>query len=502
MTCRYHLGRLRAMTRPRRSPRVAIIGAGFGGVAAAVALRRNGIDDLVIIERADGVGGTWRQNIYPGAACDIMSHLYSFSFALNRSWSRTYATQPEILTYLESVVDEFDLRRHLMLSTRVCRAQWREDAQQWELELEFGDGAKGGTLVADAVVSAVGLFGAARLPDIDGLDSFSGVLMHTSQWDGNVDLAGAKVAVIGTGASGVQVIPELAKTASHVTVFQRTPPWMVPKEDRPYDADELARFGRRPWAVRRERWRRWKEQHVNTALTLDDPRMIQRQNMAEAFLAREVPDEQLRRALTPDYPFRCKRVLLGEKYYAALQQDHVDLVTEPIERVTATSVVTANGSAVGADVLVLATGFETTSYLSGIEVIGEGGQSLHSRWGPDPRAYLGVAVSGFPNFFMLYGPNTNQGGNSIIYILEAGARLVASALRRLARHGGGLQVRAEAEDRFNERLSADLARTVWTQCSSYYRSPTGRIVTQWPHTELDYARQTWRLRPRDWVHLR
>ncbi|MGO4444902.1 flavin-containing monooxygenase [Mycobacterium sp. 2YAF39] len=491
---RYLTGRVRALTRRGRSPRVVVIGAGFGGLAAAVALRRKGIDDLSIVERSDGVGGTWRQNTYPGAACDIQSHLYSFSFAPNRNWTRTYAYQPEILAYLESVADDFDLRRHLMLGTNVRRLIWNETEAHWDVELT--DGRR---LVADVVVSAVGLFGAARYPDIEGITEFSGTLMHTAQWDASVDLTGKRVAVVGTGASGVQVIPEVAATAAALTVFQRTPPWMVPKEDRPYGSDELARFRRIPWAALRERWRLWKMQHDNTALTPDHPRMAVVQELSENFLRRHVEDEAMRDALTPRYPFRCKRVLLGEKYYTALQEPHVDLVTDPIERVTETAVVTEGGR-VEVDAIVLATGFETSSYLSDLEVVGVGGQSLHNLWGLDPRAYLGVAVSGFPNFFMLYGPNTNQGANSIIYILEAGARMVASAVSRLARRGGYLSVRPEVESRFNEQISAELERTIWTQCDSYYRSPTGRIVTQWPHSELDYAKATWRIRSRDWRH--
>jgi cation diffusion facilitator CzcD-associated flavoprotein CzcO len=241
-------------------------------------------------------------------------------------------------------------------------------------------------------------------------------------------------------------------------------------------------------------------QHDNTALTPDHPRMAVVQELSENFLRRHVEDEAMRDALTPRYPFRCKRVLLGEKYYTALQKPHVDLVTDPIERVTETAVVTAGGRVVEVDAIVLATGFETSSYLSDLEVVGVGGQSLHNLWGLDPRAYLGVAVSGFPNFFMLYGPNTNQGANSIIYILEAGARMVGSAVSRLARRGGYLDVRPEVESRFNEHISAELERTIWTQCDSYYRSPTGRIVTQWPHSELDYAKATWRIRSRDWRH--
>jgi len=489
---------MRAATRRRRPPKVAIIGAGFGGLGAAVALRRAGIDDLVIIEAADGAGGTWRRNTYPGAACDIQSHLYSFSFAPNRSWSRTYARQPEILAYLESVVDDFDLRRHLMLGTRVREVRWNADTCSWDCELDRA--GRAAMFTADIVVCAVGLFGSLKLPDIAGLTDFNGALMHTAQWDHGIELVGRKVAVIGTGASGVQAVPELAKIAGRVTVFQRTPPWMVPKDDRPYSAIELARFERNPLAVYRTRWQIWKFQHDNTATFADDPIVAARSQIATSFLERTVADEPLRRALTPDYPFRCKRVLLGDDYYRALQADNVELVTDPIERVTETSVVTSAGRAIDADVIVLATGFETSRYLSGIDVIGTGGYRLHERWGADPSAYLGVAVSGFPNFFMLYGPNTNQGGNSIVYILEAGARLVASAASRVARHGGYLDVRPDVERRYNEQLSADLARTIWTRCDSYFRSSTGRIVTQWPHTELEYARRTWRLRPGEWLH--
>jgi cation diffusion facilitator CzcD-associated flavoprotein CzcO len=255
-------------------------------------------------------------------------------------------------------------------------------------------------------------------------------------------------------------------------------------------------------AVHRTRWQIWKFQHDNTATFADDPVVAARSQIATSFLGRTVADELLRRALTPNYPFRCKRVLLGDEYYRALQEDNVELITDPIERTTETSVVTAVGRAVDVDAIVLATGFETSRYLSGVDVIGTEGQRLHERWGAEPSAYLGVAVAGFPNFFMLYGPNTNQGGNSIVYILEAGARLVTSAVCRLARRGGYLDVRPEAENHYNERLSADLERTIWTQCDSYFRSPTGRIVTQWPYTELEYARRTWRLRPRDWQHRR
>jgi cation diffusion facilitator CzcD-associated flavoprotein CzcO len=475
-------------------PSVAIIGAGFGGIAAAVALRRAGFDDITILERSDGVGGTWRSNTYPGAACDVQSHLYSLSFAPNPQWSRTYARQPEILAYLETVADEFDLRRHLRFDAAVGRACWRDDLDNWELELESC------TVSADVVVSAVGLFGEPRLPDIDGLAEFTGPLLHTSRWDPTLEWAGKRVAVVGTGASGVQAIPELAERVAQLTVFQRTPPWMVPKDDRYFSAEELQRFRSDPAAAPAERERIWQEFHVNTSVAADDPLVAGRQAYSMGFLEAQVADEALRQRLTPDYPFRCKRVLLGDAYYRALQRTNVELVADPILRITDSAVETTSGRRVEVDTVVLATGFETSHYLSGLDVTGVGGRKLHDEWGDDPRAYLGVAVHGYPNFFMLYGPNTNQGGNSIVYVLEAASELVVDAVRRLARHGGSLDVRADAQQRFIERIDAELGRSIWTKCDSYFRSPSGRIVTQWPYSELEYAMQTQRLSEDDWHH--
>jgi cation diffusion facilitator CzcD-associated flavoprotein CzcO len=481
-----------------RSPSVAIIGAGFGGMGAAVALRRAGVEDITILERSDGVGGTWRSNTYPGAACDVQSHLYSLSFAPNPEWSRTYARQPEILAYLESVADDFALRRHLRLGTVVRRACWSDETSMWQLNLETG--AESSTLSADVVVSAVGLFAEPRLPSIEGLDDFDGPVLHTARWDDGVPLAGERVAVIGTGASGVQVIPELAEIADRVTVFQRSPPWMVPKDDRHFSAEELERFRRDPSAMSTERERIWQEFHVNSAVAADDPLVIGRQGYAKAFLEAQVDDDLLRSRLTPDYPFRCKRVLLGDGYYRALQREHVELIADPIARITDRGISTTTGRHVAVDAIVLATGYETSHYLSGLDVFGTGGRSLHDEWGDDPRAYLGVAVHGYPNFFMLYGPNTNQGGNSIVYVLEAAAEMVVDAVRRLARDGGSIEVTAQAQDAFNARIDKELERSVWTKCDSYFRAPSGRIVTQWPYTELEYERATRRLEPGDWVH--
>ena len=476
-------------------PSVAIIGAGFGGMAAAVALKRAGFDDLVVVERSDGVGGTWRSNTYPGAACDVQSHLYSLSFAPNPEWSRTYARQPEILAYLEKVADDFDLRRHLRCETTVTRARW--DGAQWHMDLESPSGAD--VLTADVVVSAVGLFAEPRTPGIAGLTDFTGPVVHTSRWDDAVDWTGLRVAVIGTGASGAQVIPELADVADRVTVFQRTPPWMVPKDDRRFSEAELTRFQDDPAAVAAERERIWQEFHVNTAVAADDPLVIGRQGYATAFLEANVRDARLRAQLTPEYPFRCKRVLLGDGYYRALQREHVQLVSDPITHVTESAVQTGTGRSYDVDAIVLATGFETSHYLSGLDVVGTDGRSLHAEWGDDPRAYLGVAVHGYPNLFMLYGPNTNQGGNSIVYVLEAAADLVVDAVRRLALDGGVLEVSRRAQEEFNATIDAELERSVWTKCDSYFRSPSGRIVTQWPYTELEYRQRTRVLAEGDWV---
>jgi cation diffusion facilitator CzcD-associated flavoprotein CzcO len=492
---RYWFGRLRARARRRPAPRVAILGAGFGGLAVAVELRRAGIDTFTIFEAADGVGGTWRHNTYPGAACDVPSHLYSFSFALNKKWSRTFARQPEILAYLEDVADRFGLRPFLTTGTAVTRIEWEEDSQQWTLTT--ADGARH---VFDVVVSALGLFAQPRMPDIAGLESFGGPVVHTARWQHDVTWAGRRVAVIGTGASAIQLVPELAAKARQLMVFQRTPPWMLPKEDRLYTPAELKRFARVPWAARRERWRRLREQHVNTVVRTDDPRTSERQQMAYGYLSHKVSDPALRSALTPDYPFGCKRVLLGSSYYSALTRDDVHLVTAPISRMGTDAVLTADGMRHQCDAVVVATGFEATNYLAGLEVIGVGGRKLHDDWAAGAYAYLGVAVSGYPNFFMIYGPNTNQGGASIVLILEAAARLVRNAVTYLAHHRGALEIRADVLEQFNADLQADLSGSVWNQCASYFRARDGRIVTQWPHTGLDYARRTWRLNPRDWRH--
>jgi cation diffusion facilitator CzcD-associated flavoprotein CzcO len=478
------------------TPIIAVLGAGAGGIAVGVRLLQAGIESFTIYEATEGVGGTWRRNTYPGAACDVMSHLYSFSFAPNPSWTRTFAGQAEILAYLESVTDDFGLRPHVRFGVRMVSAAWQDDASRWLLTTADGE-----QIDADVVVSALGLFSEPRLPDLDGLGRFEGPKLHTARWDHDVELSGRRVAVVGTGASAVQLVPQLAAQAASLEVFQRHPAWMLPKPERDYTEQEMRRFRLQPWTARQHREQIWRELHENTVVRLDDERTGQRQLMAQAYLHHKVTDPTLREALTPDYPFGCRRVLLGGSYFAALQLAHVALRTSPIVEVEPTGIRTRDGQLHACDALVFATGFETTKYLGGFEVVGRQGRRLHEEWEPAAQAYLGVAVAGYPNFFMLYGPNTNQGGNSIIAVLEAGAAFVLDAVRHLAADPRALDVRPEAQASFNAELQAELAGTVWNACDSYFRTGNGQIVTQWPWTSLDYERRTAKIDHADFSRL-
>lgn len=484
------------MSKARRR-RVAILGAGAGGLGLAIRLRRAGIDDFVVFEAADGVGGTWRANTYPGAACDVPSLLYSYSFALKPDWSRTYATQPEILQYFEDCADRFGVRPHLRCNTPVRSARWDEPERCWRLSTEGG-----GTWTADVLVSALGMLRVPVVPAIDGLEKYSGKVMHSARWDHAHDLRGRRVAVVGTGASAIQIVPAIAPAVEQLHLFQRTPAWIMPRIDRPYTEEEQRRFARNPLAARRLRWDLYCGYERNTTFRAGDPREEQIRAFALARLSHRIQDPDLRARLTPDYPVGCKRVLVSSDFYPALLRENVSLVTEPIRRVTATAVETADGRQHTVDTIVLATGFRATEYLHGLEVVGTGGRNLSDVWAGEPRAHLGMTVSGFPNFFMLYGPNTNQGGNSIIFILEAQARYVAQAVQAMERHClASLDVKQPVMDRYNRELDAALAQTVWAGgCRSYFQTPSGHIATQLPHPSRWYWWQTRRVRLADFAH--
>ncbi len=466
---------------------VAILGAGFGGLAMAHRLAESGIDDVVIFERGGGVGGTWRQTSDPGAACDVPSHLYSLSFAPNPDWSRTYATQPEILHYIEDCYDRFDLRRKVRFSTEIVEVAWDGGRYQWRMRDRDGRRYE-----ARIVVSAIGMFHTAAVPDFEGLGDFEGTTFHSAHWDHDHDVTGRRVAVIGTGASAIQIVPAIADRAKKVDVYQRTPPWILPRKDAPYTHEQRRTFAEQPEVARRLRDELHDAFEQSTTFFTGDPAGAALEAFARGYVERKVRDPDLRASLTPDYPIGCKRTLVSSNYYPALQRDHVELVTTAIERIEPDGIRTSDGTERPCDTIALCTGFRATEYLGGIEVVGRDGAELHERWAGVPRAYHGMAVPGFPNFFMLYGPNTNQGGNSIILILEAQARFVVGALEAMRADGArAVEVRPETMQRYLAELEAALGRTVWSSnCDSYFRTPGGDIVTQLPHTSGWYRERT------------
>lgn len=466
---------------------VAVIGAGFAGLAIAHHLALADVDDVVLFERHDGVGGTWRANSYPGAACDVPSHLYSLSFAPKPDWSRSYATQPEILEYIEHCYDRFDVRRKVRLSTPIVAATWDDERACWRLR----DG-HGGEHHARVLVSAVGLFHTPAEPAIEGLHDFGGAMFHSARWDHEHDLTGERVAVIGTGASAIQVVPAIAPVTEHLDLYQRTPPWILPRKDEPFTDEQKRRFAEDPAAARALRDELYEQFESATTFVLGDPVADLLADIARGYLGRKVHDPVLRAALTPSYPIGAKRTLISSAFYPAVQREDVTLVTTPIERVTPAGIVTADGVERPCDTIVLCTGFRATEYLRGIDIVGRDGADLQARWGDVPRAYLGMAVPGMPNLFLAYGPNTNQGGNSILLILEAQARYIAEAVTTLRRREAAtIEVRPDAMARYGDELEASLATTVWaTGQASYFRTAGGDIVTQLPHSASWYAQRT------------
>jgi cation diffusion facilitator CzcD-associated flavoprotein CzcO len=469
---------------------VAVLGAGFGGLAVAHRLAQSGIDDVVLLERSDGVGGTWRANSYPGAACDVPSHLYSLSFAPNPRWSRAFATQPEILRYVEDCYDRFDVRRKVRTGIEIISADWDDAARRWHLR-----GRGGTTYEARVLVSAIGMFHTPTVPAIPGADEFAGVQFHSARWDHDHDLSGRRVAVIGTGASSIQVVPAIAERVAHLDVYQRTAPWILPRRDAPYSAEEQQRFADDPDEALRHRQGLYEMFEQTTAFLADDPAGEAIAAVARGYLEHKVPDPHLRAQLTPPVPFGCTRTLISSDYFPTLQRDDVELVTTGIERITPDGIASVDGIERPADTIVWCTGFRASDYLYGIGVRGRSGVDLHEHWAGTPRGYHGIAVPGFPNFFMLYGPNTNQGGNSILLVLEAQAQFVAAALEAMREDGArSIEVTAEAMERYDRDLRRDLATTVWAGgCTSYFHNADGDIVTQLPHTSGWYREATERI---------
>ncbi|WP_169806964.1 flavin-containing monooxygenase [Actinomadura macra] len=463
---------------------MAIVGCGFGGIATGVKLRKKGITRFTIFERSDGPGGTWWDNRYPGCEVDIPSHAYSFSF-LTYDWTRTHAGQQELQQYAEHVLDRFDLRRHCRFGVGVEAAIWDEDAARYDVRLDNGE-----TEPFDVVISCLGLLNHPRYPDWPGLEEFEGPKFHTARWEPEHDLTGKRVAVVGTGSTATQVVPAIAGQVERLYVFQRQPGWILPKGERDFTPREREVFRRLPIAQKFRRARLFYGFRVAfKGYDLHGKRQKQNLRQCREYIERTVDDPELRARLTPDYPWGCKRPVLASGFYPALNRPNVQLVPHAVTRMTPKGIVDSTGTEREIDALVMATGFQATNFLASLDVRGIGGVAIHDTWKNDPKAFLGITVPGYPNFFMLYGPNTN-GGFSIIAQLErqaeVAARLVARMRRRRLRAVDTRPAAAERWVRWVDRQLARHASAMEANCTNYYHSETGRNVTQWPKPHGEY----------------
>jgi cation diffusion facilitator CzcD-associated flavoprotein CzcO len=472
--------------------RVVIVGAGFGGIALAIALQRAGLEDVVVLEKEQDLGGTWLVNTYPGCQCDVPSLLYSLSGAPNAEWTRTFAPQPEIEDYLREVADRFDLKRRIHFGTELLGADWEPAGQRWLLETSAGPAT------ADVVILAAGFLSEPRLPDIEGLDRFEGTVFHSARWDHDHDLTGERVAVIGTGASAIQFVPEIQPEVAHLTVFQRTAPWVMPRPDRPFARWEHWLFGHSRLAARLSRARIYWSRELLVLVFARYPALSRfAAKGALRHLEDQVEDPGLRAKLTPAYALGCKRVLLSNEYFPALTRANTEVVTEPITEVLPHAVLTADGLEHPVDTIILGTGFEATEQPIARRVRAGDGRTMRQHWGGSMRSYLGTTVPDFPNLFMIVGPNTGLGHSSMIFMIESQANYVVDALKTMsARNLTSVTVDPEAVDRFDQEMQHKLTRTVWnTGCSSWYLDASGRNTTLWPDFTWQYRLRTRRFDP-------
>ncbi|WP_330335061.1 NAD(P)/FAD-dependent oxidoreductase [Streptomyces sp. NBC_00536] len=480
--------------REREHVRVAVVGSGFGGLGAAVRLRREGVTDFVVLERADSVGGTWRDNDYPGCACDVPSHLYSFSFAPNPDWPRTFSGQPHIRAYLEHVADTFGLRPHLRLNTEVEMMRWDADELRWEIETSRG------SFTADMVVSATGPLSDPKMPEIPGLASFPGKVFHSARWEHDYDLRGKRVAMIGTGASAIQIVPAIAPDVERLTLFQRTPPWVMPRTDRAISAGERWLHRQLPFTRAARRGLLWGIRELQVgAFTKHPGRLGLIESLAKANMARSIKDPALRAKLTPSYRIGCKRILLSSEYYPALARPNVDLVASGLKEIRGSVLVAADGTETEADAIVFGTGFHVTDMPIADRVVGDGGRTLAEEWKDGMQSLRGATAAGFPNWMTIIGPNTGLGNSSMILMIESQLSYMADYVRQLGllttnRPGGrtALAARPSAVHAWNRRVQDRMKRTVWNTggCTSWYLDANGRNTTVWPGTTAEFRRET------------
>ncbi|MEV6649289.1 NAD(P)/FAD-dependent oxidoreductase [Streptomyces sp. NPDC051219] len=469
--------------------RVAVIGSGFGGLGAAVRLRREGITDFVVLERADAVGGTWRDNSYPGCACDVPSHLYSFSFAPNPDWPRTFSGQTHIRAYLEQVADTFGLRPHIRLNAEVRRMRWDGDALHWEIE------TANGRLTAEVVVSATGPLSDPKVPEIPGLENFPGKVFHSARWDHDHDLRGKRVAMIGTGASAIQIMPAIQPEAGRLTLFQRTPPWVLPRMDRAITGAERWLHRQLPFTGTARRGLLWGIRELQvSAFTKHPNRLGLIESLAKSNIARSIKDPALRATLTPSYRIGCKRILLSSEYYPALAKPNVDVVASGLTEVRGSTLVAADGTETEADVIIFGTGFHVTDMPIADRVVGANGTTLAEEWKDGMEALRGATAAGFPNWMTIIGPNTGLGNSSMILMIESQLNYMADYLRQLGTLGGkaALAARPSAVQAWNRRVQERMKRTVWNTggCTSWYLDANGRNTTIWPGTTGEFRRAT------------
>ena len=471
---------------------MAVVGGGFGGVGAATMLKRAGYDDVTVFERGERIGGVWHNNTYPGAACDIPSHLYEFSFAPNPRWSRRYAPQAEIQAYLEDTARRYGVFDRIRTSTEVHDATWDEQRRVWRIATSAGPHE------AEVLLTACGQLSVPTVPPLPGLDSFSGPAFHTARWRHDVDLAGKHVAVIGTGCSAIQVVPAIQPEVAQVDVYQRSPGWTFPKMDFPYSERTQRMFERFPLLQRLDRQSVFLFQEL-AAAGLTKHRWLLKlfKRISQRRIDKAIADPELRRKVTPTDEIGCKRIMLTDEWYPTLTEPNVELIADRIAEITPDGIRTQSGAERPADAIVLATGFATHGFVAPMEITGAGGRRLADEWAGVPRAYLGLSVPSFPNLFLLYGPNTNGGSGSVVNTIECGMNHVIAALGELDRADARrIEVRRQVADAFDRELRTALAGTVWhSGCTNWYVDENGHDPNQWPWTWTVYRRRTGTIEP-------
>ena len=476
----------------KREFHTLVVGTGFSGLGMAIQLKRDGREDFVILEKAADVGGTWRDNTYPGCACDIQSHMYSFSFDQNPDWSRSYASQPEIWAYMRAIADRYDLRKHIDFGVEVRGARWDEDAHRWHVQTSQGE------YVCQYFVAGIGALHLPSIPEIPGIEKFQGAAFHSAQWDHDFDLTGKRVAVVGTGASAIQFVPQIAKDVADLTLFQRTPPWVMPKPDHAMPDWSKRLFKAAPPALNAYRSLLYWINEVRAVGFNGHPGILKfASKLAAANIKRSVKDPDLIRKLTPDYVMGCKRVLISNDYYPTFNRDNVHLNTDGVREVREHSVVDGNGVEHEVDAIIYGTGFHVTDAFDYLDITGRDNRDLAKEWQAQGiNTYFGIAVNGFPNLFFLLGPNTGLGHNSVVFMIEAQIRYIADAMRLADKHSAdAVEVRPGVQQEFNAEVLRKLAKGVWTQggCTSWYLDSQGVNRTIWPGFTWRYWMRTRRL---------